>query len=159
MMEFSLVSSKEWDHLIMKRVSHIISIVFLLLVMSLSHSLLVCQSTPEDLRYESTEQEVTMSLLHIALQDGFADDEVIVKVNGEEVFNKSRVRTRFQIGLADSFEINVKEGAVNVEVKLPLKNLSKSITLKVSGSTYLGVSITTEGEINFHISNERFRYM
>ena len=64
-----------------------------------------------------------MPLLHIAFQEGFTDDTVVVRVNGEEVFHKGSVKTRLQIGYADSFEMTVEEGSVNVEVLLPLKNL------------------------------------
>jgi hypothetical protein len=35
-----------------------------------------------------------MSLLHIALQEGFNDDTVVIRVNGSEVFHKAGVKTR-----------------------------------------------------------------
>jgi len=60
-----------------------------------------------------------MKLLHIAFQEGFADDTVVIRVNGKEVFRKASVKTRTQIGYAGSFEVNVQEGSVNVEVTLP----------------------------------------
>lgn len=126
-------------------------------VIGLGYLSLACQAKAQ--KFEYRKQEATMILLHIALQDGFVDDKVVIQVNGGEVFYKSGVRTRFQIGLADSLEMNVQGGTVNVEVILPLRHLSKSIVWEVSDPTYLGVSITTEGEIDFRISNERFRYM
>ncbi len=46
-----------------------------------------------------------MVLLHIAFQEGFTDDTVVVRVNGREVFRKGSVKTRLQIGYADSFEV------------------------------------------------------
>ena len=100
-----------------------------------------------------------MLLLHIALQDGFLNDEVIIQVNDEEAFHQSQVKTRFQIGLAASFETNVLEGLVNVKVTLPEKKLAQSTVIEIFAPTYLGVSITADGKIVFHVSNERFRYL
>jgi len=99
-----------------------------------------------------------MALLHIALQEGFTGDIVIVRVNNEEVFRKESVKTRLQIGYADSFEVTIEEGYVNVEVVLPLKNLSETIVLQVSTSLYIGVSIH-EGKIVYRISHEPFGYL
>ena len=104
------------------------------------------------------ERETTMALLHIAFQEGFTGDTVVVRVNGEEVFRKGNVKTRLQIGYADSFEMNVEEGSVNVEVLLPLKNLSETIVLQVSTAVYVGVSIH-EGRIDYRISDQPFGYL
>jgi hypothetical protein len=100
-----------------------------------------------------------MSLLHISLQDGFLNDEVIIQVNEEEKFHKSQVKTRFQVGLATSFETDVPDGSVNVKVTLPEKNLTQSTVLEISAPTYLGISITADGQIDFQMSNEQFRYL
>jgi hypothetical protein len=100
-----------------------------------------------------------MPLLHIALQDGFLNDEVIIQVNGEEGFHQSQVKTRFQIGLATSFETNVLKGSIEVNAILPQKNLARSTVLEISAPTYLAISITAEGNISFHVSNDRFRYL
>lgn len=100
-----------------------------------------------------------MILLHIALQDGFLNDEVIIQVNGEEVFHESEVKTRFQIGLAASFETNVPQGLVNVKVTLQNKKLAQSTVLEIFNPTYLGVSITADDKIVFHVSNQGFRYL
>lgn len=102
--------------------------------------------------------EATMALLHIALQEGFADDTVVIRIDGEKVFRKGNVKTRHQIGYADSFETIVEEGSVNIEVSLPLKNLSEAIVLQVSSATYVRVSIL-EDRIDYRISDRRFRYL
>jgi membrane-associated protease RseP (regulator of RpoE activity) len=82
-----------------------------------------------------------MALLHIALQEGFTGDDVVVRVQGEEVFRKEDVTTRLQIGYADSFEVRVEGEEVKIEVLLPLKNLSETIILQVPPTEYLGLSI------------------
>lgn len=100
-----------------------------------------------------------MALLHVALQDGFANEAVIVLLDGEEVYNKPDVQTRWQIGLADSLDVDVREALVRVEVRLPRRDLAESMDLEVSETTYLGVSITPDGAVSYRVSNEPFGYL
>jgi hypothetical protein len=105
-------------------------------------------------------KEAAMVLLHVALQEGFEDDTVVIRVNGEEVFHKPNVKTRLQIGYADSIEVNVQEGPVNVEVALPLRDLTESVVLQVSAPVYLGVSVTRDGRIMYtEPRSEPFGYL
>ena len=99
-----------------------------------------------------------MTLLHIAFQDGFSDDTVQVLVNSREVTQKEHVTTRTQIGLADSFEMDVPEGMMELEVLVPTRNLSERITLPVSKAVYLGVSVD-EGRMVHKVSEEPFGYL
>jgi sulfur carrier protein ThiS len=116
-----------------------------------------CNANPA-LQVVDDEREANMTLLHIALQEGFWGDTVIVRVNGEQVFREKDVKTRLQIGLADSVELDVAEGPTQVEVLLPSKNLSDSVQLDVSAPTYVGVSIV-DGKITFRISDMPFGYL
>lgn len=99
-----------------------------------------------------------MALLHIDLQEGFEDETVVIKVAGKEAFSKTNVRTKLQIGLADSFETTIQEGPVTVEIELPSKNLSQSIEVQGSNTVYLGVSVNA-GKIEHRISTEQFGYV
>lgn len=74
-------------------------------------------------------QAAGMNILSINLQDGFADEPVTIRVNNREVFRKESVKTRLLLGYADSFEVQVPAGSVNVEVLLPSRNLSETISL------------------------------
>jgi hypothetical protein len=99
-----------------------------------------------------------MALLYIDLQEGFTDDTVIVRVNDAEVFRQENVETRLQIGLAESVEVTVAEGSVDVEVLVASRSLSKAIKVQVSAETYVGVSIV-EGKIDYHISDNMIGYL
>lgn len=99
-----------------------------------------------------------MALLRIDLQEGFEDETVVIKVAGKEAFRKSNVRTKLQIGLADSFETTIEDGPVTVEIALPSKNLSEEIEVQGSTAAYLGVSVI-EGKIEHRISHEQFGYV
>ena len=101
-----------------------------------------------------------MTQLHIALQDGFFHDTVVVQVNGKEVFRKGDVKTRFQIGLAESFEVEVPSGDATVEVALPEKKRANSTIVKAGSQLmYLGVSLNERGEVTFLVSQEPFGYV
>ena len=100
-----------------------------------------------------------MALLHIALQEGFVEDTVAIRVDGREVYQETNVRTRFQIGYADSIDLNVEGCTVNIEVAVPSRSLSESFVLMVSAPIYVGVSITPEDTIEYRLSQEPFGYL
>jgi hypothetical protein len=99
-----------------------------------------------------------MALLHVALQEGFSDDTVEIRVNGAEVFRKSGVSTRLQIGFADSVETEIESDAVDLTVSLPNRPLSKSLVFPISDPTYVGVSVEAQG-VTFNVSMEPFGYV
>ena len=99
-----------------------------------------------------------MSRLRVDLQEGFADDDVEIRINGRDSFHKQGVTTKRMLGLAASSEIEVPDNEpVKVEVEVPTKHLSKSILLSVADSPHLGVSILN-GEIKFIVSRKAFGY-
>jgi hypothetical protein len=98
-----------------------------------------------------------MALLHVDLQDGFASDAVTVAINGQVVFSRPDVQTKRLVGKAASFEAEVSDGHVELEINVPTKNLQQTIQLDISGTFYLGVSIE-DGQIKHILSQKRFGY-
>ena len=98
-----------------------------------------------------------MSKLRVDLQDGFTGDAVEVRVNGLDALHEVAVTTKRMLGLATSSEIEVPEGTVSIEIKVPTKRISKTITLRPSESPYLGFSIRN-GEIKYIASKRPFGY-
>ena len=98
-----------------------------------------------------------MSRLRVDLQEGFAGDDVDIKINGRESLHKKGVTTKRALGLATSSEIEVPDGPVSVEIEVPTKQLSKTISLEGAESSHLGVSIQ-DGEIKIIVSSKRFGY-
>jgi hypothetical protein len=82
-----------------------------------------------------------MAKLHVDLQDGFADDKVVVRVNGLEIFCQENLTSRPELGLAKTLEAEVEAGQVKIEVALPEKKLSKSIETEVRTETWVAFSI------------------
>jgi hypothetical protein len=98
-----------------------------------------------------------MPLLHVALQEGFGDEPVLATVNGHEQFRKDHVRTRTQIGLADSFELTLPAGPV--EIAVTARGATHRITASLSADLYVGVSITRDGQIVDKQSTHAFGYV
>lgn len=87
-----------------------------------------------------------MARLQIALQDGFDADAVVVSVDGTEVFRKDGVTTRRQIGLADTFEVDVPEQPAQLEVAVPSRGVSEAVPFDVREQPVVTLSLR-EGRI------------
>jgi hypothetical protein len=100
-----------------------------------------------------------MPTLHIALQEGFSNDDVVVRVNGHEILRKSGITTRPQIGYADSIERELPPGRVTVEVSVTSRNTSSSEVIELTQPTYLGVSLDAAGAPTYRTSLTPFGYL
>lgn len=101
-----------------------------------------------------------MPKLRVDLREGFLDDTVAVRVNDEE-HRRTHVTTRPQTGYAGSLEIDVQESPATVEVALPTRRASKSVSVAFDGldTVYLGVSVVRGDEISVQESQGPFRYL
>jgi hypothetical protein len=96
--------------------------------------------------------------LHVALQDGFEVDEVIVLINGEEAYHKDKVQTRYQISRADEFVVDVTGDAADVIVTLPRRGVSEEFHLATTHPVWLGVSVTASNQLEGRVAQEPFGY-
>ena len=94
-----------------------------------------------------------MAVLHIALREGFSDDELTLSVDGREVLHRTGVSTRLQIGLAEAVEPGRRAVTVSARGK------SESIDVEVEDELYLGISLSRSGTIEHRVSRERFGYL
>lgn len=101
-----------------------------------------------------------MPLIHIAVQEGFQNDTLVVHLNGAEVYSRSGLKTRMQIGLADSFDLEAAPGPAELRVEVPTRNGGETISLEVppDGELFVGVSIAPDSTITHTSSGEPFRY-
>ena len=95
--------------------------------------------------------------MQLDLQEGFNNDVVEIYVNGAKVLEKEGVTTKRMLGLASSSEIDVPDGALDIEIKVPTKNLSKTFSVDSSDIPNLGISIHN-GELKIITSKKRFGY-
>lgn len=99
-----------------------------------------------------------MVTLSIDFQDGFANDTVVLHVNGDEVFRKEDVSTNLLLGKADALETVVKTGQIVIEINIQTRDIAMTIPLEISADTYLGISVVN-GRIEYVVSDEPFGYL
>ena len=92
--------------------------------------------------------------MRVDFQDGFNKDHVELYVNGRKRIEAEGVTSRRQLGLALSTELEVPDGTVEVEIRVPTQNLSKTLSVDTPN---LGISIRN-GEIEIITSGKRFGY-
>ena len=97
--------------------------------------------------------------LHVALQNGFTGDEVVLRLNGREVFRKEGVRTKTQVGLGDLFRVDVPRGPVVLETRLPARRLSDVLEFVLSKPLHIGVNVDPDDGFRYVIQYVPFRYM
>jgi hypothetical protein len=78
-----------------------------------------------------------MRSLVILLLEGFADDEVVIVVDGREVARRPRVTTSMLLGLADEFRLDVPDPATRLTVAVPTLGLETTAPLPEGDPTML----------------------
>ena len=100
-----------------------------------------------------------MAEITVDLQDGFMDDTVTVATGGRELLREDGVTTRFQIGMAKSLQVEMPEGADVLEVAVPTKGERTTVPIDPSKPVFVGVSLTTEGQLDVTVQEQPFGYM
>ncbi|MET1078110.1 MAG: hypothetical protein ABWY06_08825 [Pseudomonas sp.] len=100
-----------------------------------------------------------MAKLTIDLQEGFAEETVHIRIAGRQVYQQEQLSTRNQIGLAASFSIQVEEGPLSLDVLFPARgDKVEVINLIIQGDTYLGISLSATGALEYKASGAPFMY-
>ena len=86
-----------------------------------------------------------MARLTIHLQNGFDDDEVVIRSGGEELLRRTGVKTRRVLGLAEHTGIDVPDGPRSLDISVPNRGLEKHLDLDVEGDVHVGVSVDGNG--------------
>jgi hypothetical protein len=98
-----------------------------------------------------------MSFLAIALEGGFDDDHVVVRVNGHLVLDEEHVSTRYQIGVARRFEVPITADDLRIEVRLPDRGLTGGTV--VDGNRFPSLRVSVEnGEMVFRPTRGPLHY-
>ena len=100
-----------------------------------------------------------MKKLHIALQDGFRGDSVIIKVDGQTVFEKTGLTTNLTISYADAVDVPVSTATVTLNITVTSRGQAVQRTLNVMETPYLAVSLSENGMLQLTPSKDMFHYM
>jgi hypothetical protein len=103
------------------------------------------------------ERWIFMASLHIDLQEGFSNDEVVVRINQLEVYHKTGVQTDLRLGIADSFDAPAPKETATIDVEIPSRQLSQTFMLQVGPDSHLGVGIC-DGQLEHRVSAQPFGY-
>ena len=95
--------------------------------------------------------------MRIDLQEGFNNDAVEIYVDGDKVLEREGVTTKRTLGFALSHELDISEETVEIEINVPTQNLSKSFSVDLSDTPYVGISIQN-GDFDIIKSRKRFGY-
>ena len=86
-----------------------------------------------------------MTQVTVSLEDGFAQDHVLILVDGTTAFESTEVTTRMQTGLAAAVQVDASD-ASSLEVQLPDRGLSRTIDIDSNSTPYARVSIV-DGDV------------
>jgi hypothetical protein len=96
--------------------------------------------------------------VHLAFQDGFANDDVVVRVDGREVVRESGLKGLDpMIPLAAQRNVQIERPAGRLDVEVPTRGLSRAFDLDFAKSPYVGIAIVG-GEIAVRQSSRPFEY-
>jgi hypothetical protein len=82
-----------------------------------------------------------MPALHLAYEDGFDNDTVVVQVAGREVARRDGLKSSLATALAATEEAEAPAGGGTVQVSVPTRNLSASIEVDLARQPYLAVAV------------------
>jgi hypothetical protein len=117
-------------------------------------------AAPPPGRTEATAKtEGRMVDVAIDLQDGFKDDTVVIRAAGRALLHDQAVSTRFQIGKAKSATLALPEGEVALEIEVPTRNQRTTVPIDTTKPTFVGISLTTAGELEVRVQEQPFGYM
>jgi hypothetical protein len=99
-----------------------------------------------------------MARLTVALEEGFDDEAVAVEVDGRTAFADEHVRSRPEIGLATSFEVDV--AAEEATVLLHCRGRTEAVTVRTAEPAWLGFSLDPDtGAVQHRVSSTPYGYL
>ena len=99
-----------------------------------------------------------MAVLSIHLQEGFADDTAIVRLNGSESGRWTHLNTRRLLGYAEILDLPKPTGEdIQFELSLPNRGLSERALVPGAGDSFVAVNVT-DGRLQIAVRDRPFSY-
>jgi hypothetical protein len=80
-------------------------------------------------------------LIHLALEDGFDGDTVVLRIGDAEVYRGERVTTRTQISRAAEVQLDAPDGAFALEVEVPTQRVHANVLVDPHSQTNVALSL------------------
>jgi hypothetical protein len=103
--------------------------------------------------------EVGKMKVSIDLQEGFFKDEVTVFDNDKKIYQDENVKTRTQIGLAASFDAEMKGNETTLRILIPTRQIDEKKQITLIENLHIAVSVTEENKLEWKLSEAPFMYM
>lgn len=88
-----------------------------------------------------------MDVWHVVLEEGFRDDDVVLRVDGDDLYAETGISTNRLLGYAASFEASMAAGS-RVTVEVSTRSLARDFVLPDSPARQLVVSVV-DGALQF----------
>ena len=98
-----------------------------------------------------------MAIVEIHLQEGFQDDEVVVLMDGREVFSGPSVTSQALLGLAETISLETDTEGHEITVELPRLGISGNTSVPASERSYVGVT-KMDDHLELIVTGEPFGY-
>jgi hypothetical protein len=79
--------------------------------------------------------------IHLALQDGFDDDEVVLRVEGSEAFKGEGITTRTQLSHAADMHLDVPDRPFGLDVDVPTRGVRETVQIDPQTNPNVTVSL------------------
>jgi hypothetical protein len=80
-------------------------------------------------------------LIHLALQDGFDGDDVVLRVDGSEAYRGEDVTTRTQISHAADMQLEVPDRPFALEIDVPTRDVRETVQVDPHANPNVTVSL------------------
>ena len=98
-----------------------------------------------------------MPQVSIHFQDGFEDDTAEVWSGSSRVLKREHLKTSKLIGLADTAPVDLPDGDVKLEIRVPTRNIKHALTLDTRDVQNVGISLDSR-QLNIALSKTPFGY-
>jgi hypothetical protein len=99
-----------------------------------------------------------MNNLHIALQSGFRNDSVCIKVNRKKIYDKSGITTNLVISLADTINVPVEGQTARIDIEVSTQKIKGGLDIRLDEASNVAVSLTHDCKLEMIPSKQPFLY-
>ena len=86
-----------------------------------------------------------MARLTVHLQNGFQNDDVVIRSDDRELLRRAGVTTRRILGLAEHTAFDLPDGPLSLDVSIPNRGIEKHLDLDLKGDVHVGLSVDQNG--------------